>query len=52
MNWRFFIGAAILGAGLMLKVAPAWTVAVGLTGAALVNWSLHHNKLRSVRTKR
>jgi hypothetical protein len=39
MNWKFFVGATILSVGLLLKVgAPLVPVALGVVGAALVNW--------------
>src|SRR5258705_173762 len=37
MNWKFFIGASILTAGLMLKVAPIWVVATGLALATRIH---------------
>jgi len=39
MNWKFFIGASILTAGLLLKFgAPLVAVAAGIAGAALFKW--------------
>ena len=39
MNWKFFVGASILSIGLLLKVgAPLVPVALGVAGAALINW--------------
>ena len=39
MNWKFFVGASILSVGLLLKLgAPLVPVALGIVGAALVNW--------------
>jgi len=39
MNWKFFVGASILSVGILLKLgAPLVPVALGLVGAALVNW--------------
>ena len=39
MNWKFFVGASILSVGLLLKVgAPLIPVAIGVAGAALINW--------------
>jgi hypothetical protein len=39
MKWKFFIGSCILAAGLLLKAgAPAVAVALGIAGAAFVNW--------------
>ena len=39
MNWKFFVGASILSIGLLLKVgAPLVPVALGVAGAAVINW--------------
>jgi len=39
MSWKFFVGACILAVGLLLKVgAPLVPVALGVAGAAFVNW--------------
>ena len=39
MNWKFFVGASILSVGLLLKLgAPLVPIALGIAGAALVNW--------------
>lgn len=39
MNWKFFIGASILAAGLLLKFgAPLVPVAAGIALAALLKW--------------
>jgi hypothetical protein len=39
MNWKYFIGSSILVAGLLIKVgAPVVAVALGVAGAALINW--------------
>jgi hypothetical protein len=36
---KYFIGASILGAGLMVKAgAPLFPVALGLAAAALLTW--------------
>jgi hypothetical protein len=38
-NSRFFVGAAILGAGLALKLgAPLVSVILAVAGVGLVNW--------------
>jgi len=38
MSWKFFIGASILSAGLLIKVgAPLVPVVVGIAMAAFVN---------------
>jgi hypothetical protein len=37
--WRFYLGAAILGAGLALKLgAPLGPAAAGVLAAGLFNW--------------
>ena len=39
MNWKFFIGACILVAGLLLKAgAPLFAIAAGMVLAALWTW--------------
>jgi hypothetical protein len=39
MNWKYFIGASILAAGLLIKVgAPLFAVAMGIAMAAFLNW--------------
>ncbi|MEQ1574833.1 MAG: hypothetical protein ABL993_11365 [Vicinamibacterales bacterium] len=39
MTWRYFIGASILSAGLLLKVgAPVEALALGIALVAAVNW--------------
>jgi hypothetical protein len=39
MNWKYFVGASILSVGLLLKLgAPLIPLALGIMGAALVNW--------------
>lgn len=39
MKWKFFVGATILTVGLVLKAgAPLVPVAIGVAGAAFVNW--------------
>ena len=39
MSWRYFIGASILSAGLLVKVgAPIPAVAVGIVAVAFINW--------------
>ena len=43
MKWKFFIGSSILVAGLLLKLgAPVVAIAVGIAGAAFVNWKRQH----------
>jgi hypothetical protein len=38
-NWKYFLGAVILSSGLLLKAgAPIAGVAIGVAGAALLNW--------------
>jgi hypothetical protein len=42
MSWKLFVGATILSAGLLIKVgAPLVPVALGIAGAAFVNWKRH-----------
>jgi hypothetical protein len=39
MKWKFFVGATILAVGLVLKAgAPLVPVALGVAGAAFINW--------------
>ena len=39
MKWKFFIGSCILAAGLLVKAgAPIVAVALGIAGAAFLNW--------------
>jgi hypothetical protein len=39
VKWKFFIGSCILATGLLLKAgAPIMAIALGIAGAALVNW--------------
>jgi hypothetical protein len=39
LNWKFFVGACILTAGLLFKAgAPVVPVALGCAGAALLKW--------------
>ena len=39
MKWKFFLGAAILSAGLLFKAgAPLVPVALGLAVAAFLTW--------------
>ena len=39
MKWKFFIGSSILVAGLLVKFgAPVVAVALGIAGAAFINW--------------
>ncbi len=39
MNWKFFVGACILAAGLAIKFgAPLGAVALGLALAGAINW--------------
>ena len=42
MNWRYFLGATILAAGLLFKAgAPLLPVAIGAGAAALLIWRRH-----------
>lgn len=39
MKWKFFVGSSILVAGLLIKIgAPVVAVALGIAGAAFINW--------------
>lgn len=39
LSWRYFGGASILAAGLLIKLgAPVPAVVLGVTGAAAANW--------------
>ena len=39
MKWKFFVGACILSAGLLIKAgAPVFAVSAGIIFAAVVNW--------------
>lgn len=45
MNWRLFIAAAILVAGLLVKFgAPLEFVALGVGAAALLTWWRHKRR--------
>jgi hypothetical protein len=45
MRWKFFVGAAILSAGLLIKIgAPIVPIAAGIAAAAFLQW-------RRLRTK-
>jgi len=42
MNWKLFLGASILTAGLLLKFgAPVPSVAAGIGLAAVIQWRRH-----------
>ena len=46
LSWRYFGGAAILVAGLLIKFgAPVPAVLMGIAGAAAANWWLQRNHL-------
>jgi len=41
VNWKFFVGASILIAGLLLKVgAPLVPIAAGIAIAGIVTWKM------------
>jgi len=47
MNWRFFVGACILVAGLLVKAgAPLFSIALGIAVAGALTWrrSIGHAK--------
>ena len=38
-NWKYFVGACILAAGLLIKVGvPLVPIAIGIAAAAYLNW--------------
>jgi hypothetical protein len=38
-SWKYFVGACILAAGLLLKLGvPLVPIAVGIAAAAFINW--------------
>jgi len=44
MKWKFFVGACILSAGLLIKAgAPLVPIALGIAGAAFINWKTHRS---------
>jgi hypothetical protein len=44
LSWRYFGGASILAAGLLLKFgAPLPAVLLGLAGAAAANWYMQRS---------
>ena len=46
-RWRYFIGASILGAGLLLKAgAPLVPIIAGIVLAAFVTWKAEQRKNR------
>ena len=45
MNWRLFVGAAILTVGLLLKLgAPPLAIVMGLALAAVLSWVTRRTK--------
>lgn len=39
MKWKYFVGASILSIGLLIKMgAPLVPIALGILGAAFINW--------------
>jgi hypothetical protein len=45
MKWKFFVGAAILSVGLVLKAgAPLVPVAIGVAAAAVVAWKMQQRE--------
>jgi hypothetical protein len=43
VSWRYFLGAAILASGVLIKVgAPLAAVAAGVALAAFINWRTEH----------
>ncbi len=52
MKWKFFIGACILVAGLMIKFgAPVMAVAMGIVLAAFFNWRRLRSDVPAVKRK-
>jgi hypothetical protein len=44
LSWRYFGGASILAAGLLLKFgAPVSAVLLGIASAAAANWSMQRS---------
>jgi len=44
MKWKFFVGACILTAGLLIKAgAPLVPIVLGIVGAAFINWKTHRS---------
>jgi hypothetical protein len=45
MKWKFFVGACILTAGLLIKAgAPLVAIVAGIAGAAFINWKKHRSE--------
>lgn len=45
MTWKYFVGACILAGGLLIKAgAPFPAIAIGMAGAAGINWWKHRNQ--------
>ncbi len=45
MKWKFFVGACILTAGLLIKVgAPVIPIILGIAGAAFINWKTQRSE--------
>jgi hypothetical protein len=45
LSWRYFGGASILAAGLLIKSgAPIAAVVLGITGAAAATWWMHRRQ--------
>ena len=45
MKWKYFLGAAILSVGLVMKAgAPLVPVALGVAAAALVTWKIQQRE--------
>jgi hypothetical protein len=45
LSWRYFVGASILAAGLLIKSgAPVPAVLLGITGAAAATWWMHRRQ--------
>jgi hypothetical protein len=52
MNWKFFVGACILVAGLLFKYgAPVFAIALGIGLTALWNWRRHRGTVETTKSK-
>jgi len=53
MTWKFFVGACILTAGLLIKIgAPIVPICLGISAAALLQWRRQRIKNRTPRGSR
>jgi hypothetical protein len=47
MTWKYFIGACVLAAGLLLPYAPLPAILAGVALAAVLNWMKHRGGVRA-----